>query len=68
MGKCSGTLARELTNAMTALSLRQRPGRAICAFIGLVLFTAFGARAQDYPNRTVTIEGGLRGGRAFIAQ
>jgi tripartite-type tricarboxylate transporter receptor subunit TctC len=40
---------------MTAVSLRQRPARAICAFIGLVLFAASGARAQDYPNRTVTI-------------
>lgn len=40
---------------MTALSLRQRSRRAICAFIGLVLFAAAGARAQDYPNRTVTI-------------
>src|SRR5437773_8098682 len=55
MGTCSGILACELMNAMTALSLRQRPRRAICAFIGLVLFAASGARAQDYPNRTVTI-------------
>ena len=55
MGKCSPILARELMNAMTALSLRQRPRRAICAFIGLVLFAASSARAQDYPNRTVTI-------------
>lgn len=55
MGKCSPILARELINAMTALSLRQRPGRAICAFIGLVLFAASNARAQDYPNRAVTI-------------
>jgi len=55
MGKCSPILARELMNATTALSLRQRSRRAICAFIGLVLFAAWGARAQDYPNRTVTI-------------
>ena len=55
MGKCPGILARELTNAMTARSLRQRPRRAICAFVGLVLFAAAGARAQDYPNRAVTI-------------
>ena len=40
---------------MTVLSLRQRPRRAICAFVGLVLFAAAGARAQDYPNRAVTI-------------
>ena len=55
MGTCSAILAGELMNATTALSLRQRPGRAICAFIGLVLFAASGTRAQDYPNRTVTI-------------
>jgi hypothetical protein len=55
MGKCSPILARELMNATTVLSLRQRPERAICAFIGLVLFAASSARAQDYPNRTVTI-------------
>src|SRR5262245_17657332 len=54
MGTCSG-MACELTNAMGALSLRQRPGRAVCAFIGFVLFAASLARAQDYPNRTVTI-------------
>ena len=55
-------------NAMTPLPLRQRARRAIWGLIGLVLFAASAGRAQDYPNRTVTIEGGLRGGRAFIAQ
>ena len=55
MGKCSPILARELINAMTALSLRQRPRRATWAFIALVLFAAWGARAQDYPNRPVRL-------------
>src|SRR6516162_3377131 len=50
-----GNIGPRTHNAMTALSLRQRSRRAICAFIGLVLFAAAGARAQDYPNRTVTI-------------
>ena len=68
MGRCAAILGGVFINAMTVLPLRQRPRRAICAFVGLVLFAAAGARAQDYPNRTVTIEGGLRGGRAFIAQ
>ena len=55
MGRCAAILGRVLINAMTALSLRQRSQRAICAFVGLVLFAVAGARAQDYPNRTVTI-------------
>src|SRR5262249_37822242 len=55
MGRSAAILGRVLINVMTALSLRQRPRRAICAFIGLVLFAAADARAQDYPNRTVTI-------------
>jgi tripartite-type tricarboxylate transporter receptor subunit TctC len=42
-------------NAMTPLSLRQRSRRTICGVIGLVLFVASAGRAQDYPNRTVTI-------------
>src|SRR6516164_4489672 len=54
-GEMCGNVRRRTHNAMTALSLRQRSRRAICAFIGLVLFAAAGARAQDYPNRTVTI-------------
>jgi hypothetical protein len=40
---------------MTPLSLRQRARRPIWAFIGLILFAASDGRAQDYPNRTVTI-------------
>ena len=40
---------------MTPRALSQRAWPAIGAFIGLVLFAACGARAQDYPNRTVTI-------------
>jgi tripartite-type tricarboxylate transporter receptor subunit TctC len=40
---------------MTPLSLRQRSRRTICGVIGLVLFVASAGRAQDYPNRTVTI-------------
>jgi len=42
-------------NAMTPLPLRQRARRAIWGLIGLVLFAASAGRAQDYPNRTVTI-------------
>jgi tripartite-type tricarboxylate transporter receptor subunit TctC len=40
---------------MTPLSLRQRSRRTICGVIGLFLFVASAGRAQDYPNRTVTI-------------
>ncbi|OLB72375.1 MAG: hypothetical protein AUI16_20490 [Alphaproteobacteria bacterium 13_2_20CM_2_64_7] len=40
---------------MTPPSLGQRARRPIWAFIGLVLFAASDGRAQDYPNRTVTI-------------
>src|SRR5262245_61669655 len=40
---------------MTPLSLRRRSRRAICGLIGLVLFVASAGRAQDYPNRIVTI-------------
>ena len=40
---------------MTLLSLRECARPAIWVFIGLVLFAASAARAQDYPNRTVTI-------------
>ena len=40
---------------MTPLSLRERARPAIWVFVGLVLFAASAARAQDYPNRTVTI-------------
>jgi len=55
MGRCAAILGRVLINVMAALSLRQRPRRAICTFVGVVLFAAAGARAQDYPNRAVTI-------------
>src|SRR5262249_22859444 len=41
--------------SMTPLSLRQRAWPATWAFVALVLFAASAARAQDYPNRTVTI-------------
>src|SRR5262245_64660779 len=40
---------------MTPFSLRQRAWPATWAFVALVLFAASAARAQDYPNRTVTI-------------
>src|SRR5260370_31739174 len=40
---------------MTPLSLRARAPCGMWGLIGLVLFAASGARAQDYPNRTVTI-------------
>src|SRR2546430_9543808 len=40
---------------MTPRSLSQRARPALWAFVGLVLFAASAARAQDYPNRTVTI-------------
>jgi tripartite-type tricarboxylate transporter receptor subunit TctC len=40
---------------MTPLSLRQRAQRAIWGLIGLVVLAASTGRAQDYPNRTVTI-------------
>ena len=40
---------------MTPPSLGQRARRPIWALIGLVLFAVSPARAQDYPNRTVTI-------------
>src|SRR2546430_12996965 len=47
--------ATRTRNAMTPPSLGQRARRPIWAFIGLVLFAASDGRAQDYPNRTVTI-------------
>ena len=40
---------------MTPRSLSQGARPAIGAFFGLVLFAASAVRAQDYPNRTVTI-------------
>src|SRR5260221_9249546 len=40
---------------MTPLSLRARAPCGMWGLIGLVLFTASAAHAQDYPNRTVTI-------------
>src|SRR5215813_4657757 len=55
MGRCAAILGRELMNTMAPRSLRQHPRRAACAFVALVLFAASAARAQDYPNRTVTI-------------
>jgi tripartite-type tricarboxylate transporter receptor subunit TctC len=40
---------------MTPLSLRARAPRRMWGLIGLVLFTASAGRAEDYPNRAVTI-------------